>query len=175
MVEGNNGESIILMEFVLCAFKGDRRVVCTLEQQNDGFRLTYEAEPAKDLVWPKFEGLQRVNELWRSTCCELFIGEADSNEYIEINICPSGRWNCFRFDSYREGMCEAVWQPRDIRSGPGWLEANWPHELDPVCHIGPAAVLADRQNHMDYLALRHGDRPDFHDRCQHVLVQRHDL
>jgi len=163
------------MEFVLCAFKGDRRVTFTLTRNDAGFHLTYETEPAPDLVWPGYQGLQRSQGLWRSTCCELFLGDAGGTGYTEINLCPSGRWNCYSFDSYRQGMREASFAPLAISSGPGWLQSSWGFDPGAPCYVGPATVLADGHGHIDYLALRHGDRPDFHDRCQHVLVQRDDL
>jgi hypothetical protein len=175
VVEGNNAEPVNLMEFILCAFEGDRRIICTLTRNEPGLQLTYETEPQPDLVWPQYEGLQRTDELWRSTCCELFLGDADGEGYTELNLCPSGRWNCYRFDRYREGMREADCAPLNIRSGPGWLEASWWTNTRESFYVGPATVLADRQGHIDYLALRHGDKPDFHDRCQHVLVQLDDL
>ncbi len=49
---------------------------------------------------------RRQDQLWEGTCFELFLGMADSGEYWEFNLSPSGHWNVYRFDGYREGMRE---------------------------------------------------------------------
>lgn len=45
--------------------------------------------------------------LWQNTCCELFVSSADDSGYLELNLSPSGDWNCFEFDDYRTGMRES--------------------------------------------------------------------
>jgi hypothetical protein len=55
--------------------------------------------------WPKTRtNTARITGLWRSTCCELFIAAQNSRAYTEVNLSPSGDWNCFEFDNYRSGM-----------------------------------------------------------------------
>jgi hypothetical protein len=44
--------------------------------------------------------------LWENTCFEFFIGPKDSNRYWEFNLSPSGDWNVFRFETYRQGLFE---------------------------------------------------------------------
>jgi len=52
------------------------------------------------------EAPRRKDRLWEETCLELFLGTADSWEYREFNLSPSGHWNVYRFTRYREGMRE---------------------------------------------------------------------
>ena len=52
------------------------------------------------------EAPRRQDRLWEETCFELFLGTADSEAYWELNLSPSGHWNVYRFDGYREGMRE---------------------------------------------------------------------
>ena len=48
----------------------------------------------------------RTDELWRSTCFELFLRFDDDERYVEFNFSPSTRWAAYAFDGYREGMAE---------------------------------------------------------------------
>ncbi|HEX8573739.1 MAG TPA: DOMON-like domain-containing protein [Allosphingosinicella sp.] len=45
--------------------------------------------------------------LWMHTCFEAFIRVAGEEEYLEINLAPTGDWTAWRFRQYRDGM-EAV-------------------------------------------------------------------
>lgn len=46
----------------------------------------------------------RTDNLWKHTCFEAFIGEADSDAYYEFNLAPSRDWACYRFEAYRSRM-----------------------------------------------------------------------
>ncbi|HEU4617488.1 MAG TPA: DOMON-like domain-containing protein, partial [Gammaproteobacteria bacterium] len=46
---------------------------------------------------------QRRDELWRTTCCELFVRDAEGDGYLEFNFAPSGDWAAYRFGGYRTG------------------------------------------------------------------------
>ena len=55
------------------------------------------------LVIPTPAAPERADNLWRTTCFELFVtGEGSS--YREYNFSPSGQWAAYRFDGYRTGM-----------------------------------------------------------------------
>ncbi|HEX2623985.1 MAG TPA: DOMON-like domain-containing protein [Sphingomicrobium sp.] len=60
----------------------------------------------KRLLLPKraSERPSRVDELWRHTCFEAFIGIDGSEVYFEFNLAPSRDWACYRFDAYRSAM-----------------------------------------------------------------------
>ena len=49
---------------------------------------------------------KRANELWKSTCFELFIAPKEKLNYWELNISPSTKWNLYTFDNYKELMRE---------------------------------------------------------------------
>ena len=57
-------------------------------------------------VPPQVAGSSRRIGLWESTCFEFFIGPRDSTRYWEFNLSPSGSWNVFRFETYRQGLFE---------------------------------------------------------------------
>lgn len=133
-----------------------------------------------DLVLPPPAGAPgRRHELWRTTCAELFIGAPPGRGYLEWNLSPSGHWNLYRFDDYREGGREA---PEDVRArvsatrtvtgaviegtlplGPFGLEAS-------RLEVGACAVVETGGGALSHWAAHHpASRPDFHDRRGFVL------
>ena len=47
---------------------------------------------------------RRLNELWTSTCLECFLARPGDEGYWELNLSPSGDWNLYRLDGYRQGL-----------------------------------------------------------------------
>lgn len=120
------------------------------------------------------EAPRRRDRLWEETCLELFLGTADSGEYWEFNLSPSGDWNVYRFTRYREGMREEsaiASLPFDVRIGPDALEHSMELDLGKIIpagetiEAGVAVVVKTVKEGSNYWALVHpGPRPDFHRR-----------
>ncbi|HYQ90619.1 MAG TPA: putative molybdenum carrier protein [Candidatus Competibacteraceae bacterium] len=111
--------------------------------------------------------------LWRQTCCELFLGDAQGR-YLEGNFSPSGAWAVYRFSGYRAGMTPlkeinpTVTLSRQearrlelqiilpLASLRCWLEGSpW--------RLGLSVVAEDTAGRLYYWALYHPEgRPDFH-------------
>ena len=125
------------------------------------------------------DGPGRRDGLWRRTCAELFVGVSGRPDYLEWNLSPSGHWNLYRFDGYREGgrpepaVADAA--PRVARGdGELVIEARLP--LEPLglseqpLEAGISAVVEAADGTLTYWALVHpGERPDFHDRRGFIL------
>jgi hypothetical protein len=47
---------------------------------------------------------RRLDDLWRTTCFEFFLGAAADPGYWEVNLSPAGHWNVYRFTDTRQGM-----------------------------------------------------------------------
>ena len=63
------------------------------------------AAPAAEVIWPDTStSPQRRDELWHSTCLELFIANPGSAPYWEINLSPNGDWNVYQLSGYRQGL-----------------------------------------------------------------------
>jgi hypothetical protein len=60
--------------------------------------------PPDLLILPAPAEPTRADELWKHTCCELFLLNPADGSYLEFNFSPSGRWAAYHFDAYREGM-----------------------------------------------------------------------
>ena len=126
------------------------------------------------------EAPRRKDRLWEETCLELFLGTADSGEYLEFNLSPSGHWNVFRFTRYREGKREetAITSlPFDVRIGQDALELSMELEVGTIIPAGKvvqvavAAVVKTVAGDTSHWALAHpSSRPDFHRRDGFALT-----
>lgn len=162
------------MHFKLDEFQGKRTISVEITGSDEGILMNFDLLNLQAIDWPSFESLRRKDEIWRDTCFECFLGQADSAAYLELNISPSGAWNCYAFDDYRQGMRPSDLLTLDrLDSSPRGLAAHFskmtPSPPGP-CYFGPAAVIRDRTGDLAYFALAHGKKPDFHDRSLHVLA-----
>ena len=126
------------------------------------------------------EATRRRDRLWEETCFELFLGTADSGEYWELNLSPSGDWNVYRFAGYREGMREeptitAV--PFGVRRDPEALLLAAEIGVDKLVPAGKdlaatvAAVIKAADGGESHWARVHpGPGPDFHRRTGGALT-----
>lgn len=135
-------------------------------------RVRWRIDGPDRLVIPPFAGKGRADELWKSTCFELFMMEKDGTaSYSEFNMSPSERWAAYDFDDYRKGMRE-----RQFRRGPDCtmrvglamaiFDASFPRAQMPEApaSIGLSAVIVEEGGVKSYWALsHHKEQPDFHD------------
>ena len=108
----------------------------------------------------------RYDDLWRTTCFEIFWQPAGGTFYREFNLSPSSRWACYDFDDFRAGM----------RNAPAKVEIDVSVIADTLrlealiesCLPVPASVAlngiieeADGTNRYWALAFQDGE-PEFH-------------
>tara|TARA_B100002051_G_scaffold197991_1_gene187881 strand:+ start:487 stop:1020 length:534 start_codon:yes stop_codon:yes gene_type:complete len=143
--------------------------------------LDYELlAPSDQLIWPGATASpERRDELWQSTCLELFIAQPNEPRYWEINLSPSGDWNVYRLDGYRQVLqAEPSIQHIKLSS----QSAADRHQLDArvelprvlrqvaLLEASLCAVLQHANGSNSYWALCHpGSEADFHARAGFVL------
>ena len=166
------------MRLSLAEYTGSGFITVDVSKSNQALRLVFDASELDSILWPGFRRVARAEELWRTTCLELFLGHPDRDDYLELNFSPSGHWNAYRFTGYRAGMSRA----RDVNLLK--LESIDDKVLVVTVRIdklrmplllGPAAViesLSGRPGYfaLSYFALKHGEQPDFHDASLHCRV-----
>ena len=116
----------------------------------------------------------RLDELWQTTCFELFLACPGQEAYWEFNLSPAGHWNVYHLEGYRRGLAaEPAYQrldlqvtldPRELRLV---LEADLPPRLaaDQPLQAAITAVIQLRSGLVSYWALAHGGpEADFHRR-----------
>lgn len=114
----------------------------------------------------------RKNELWEETCFEFFLGMKNSSCYWEFNLSPSGDWNIYRFDNYRQGMEEETTVtslPFDVRYQSNALQLKLELDLSKIIpteqslDIAITTVVKDKDGEITFWALNHcGEQADFH-------------
>ncbi len=140
-----------------------------LHYSTDGLILEFGVIAANSLRFAEFGGSKRRDELWRTTCCEVFLAK-ESGAYVEFNLSPSGNWAAYQFNSYREGMTdlELPFEP-EISVTPSsshfFLYAELPFLGDEYARLSLSAVLEEIDGTKSYWALNHpAGPPDFHHR-----------
>ena len=124
--------------------------------------------PASRFVIPEAEEPLRANDLWQTTCLEVFLRESGSHAYQEWNFAPSGDWAAYTLAGFREGMTDLdVGAPPYIRMEDNltwWtLGATIAVEAGKSWDFNLAAVLEEKDGTKSYWALAHApDKPDFH-------------
>jgi hypothetical protein len=128
------------------------------------------------LSLPEPESPERADELWSTTCFELFLAPEARSPYFEFNFSPSQKWAAYSFDSYREGrrdMPLGVDPHVDRQPQIGPQDGNPHYVLDAdvdladvpnvPLRMGLSAVIEEKDGTKSYWALAHPPgKPDFH-------------
>lgn len=139
-------------------------------QLNDGrLMLRYRVDGCADLVVPPFKGHGQADELWKSTCFELFLYDGNGR-YREFNFSPSGQWAVYGFAGYRNRDGDAALRDHpEIKHEAGDSVFVLTVFIDSAILFGAeraalAAVIEEAGGRPSYWALAHnGLKPDFHD------------
>ena len=143
--------------------------------------LDYElVAPAAEVMWPTASiSPQRRDELWLSTCLELFIANPGSDPYWEINLSPNGDWNVYQLSGYRQGLLPEPCiecMNMNAHSAADRHQLHATLELPPALlaastlHANLCAVLQHVNTTTSYWAVCHpSHEADFHARSGFVL------
>jgi len=117
------------------------------------------------LVIPPPVEAQRTDELWRTTCFELFVA-GENGGYREFNFSPSGAWAAYEFDDYRAGMRDspAGIEMEIYRSGNELgLSAKINAEFPNPASVGLTAVIEESDGAIRYWSTAFAPgKADFH-------------
>ncbi len=123
-------------------------------------------------VGPLKKVLHRQNDLWKSTCFELFLSELGEKSYWELNFSVDGAWNLYRFDEYRRPqppkesldfqLIDLQWEFSKLK-----IRLKIPDHLKAL-EACLCSVIQLQSNELHYFSSYHVDsrsaRPDFHRR-----------
>ncbi|HYX37935.1 MAG TPA: hypothetical protein VE954_32945 [Oligoflexus sp.] len=152
------------------------QVLCDVDVRAEALDLRYRVQgPIDDLVLPipvANPGFR--DELWTTTCLEIFLQVSGQKAYEEWNFGPSGNWAHYPFQSYRQ----PIPAPQKLKplEPMQWIRND--HQLllqvsiplpsgvavDKLAlRYGITAVLHLKTGEKQYWALDHaGEKPDFH-------------
>jgi hypothetical protein len=131
--------------------------------------LRYRVDGCGTLVVPPFHGRGRGDELWKTTCFELFLYDG-AGRYREYNFSPTGQWAAYTFTGYRN--LAGNFDPREIpelkheTGDKVFMQTVFVdrRELEGAESASLAAVIEEEGGRPSYWALAHGGlKPDFHD------------
>jgi hypothetical protein len=122
----------------------------------------------------------RKVDLWSNTCFEFFLALPDDPQYWEFNLSPSGDWNAFRMDAYRQvGFQEETlvkWLQLETWKEAGSITLDASVELSPLIpenrplQLGISSVIEGVDQHKTYWSLVHPrPQPDFHVRESFII------
>ena len=134
--------------------------------------LDWTLESAQALLIPRAAPPERTDQLWTTTCFELFARHAGEAGYVEFNFSPSGQWAAYHFSDCRFGMTphpmpSAPQIDIEIRGQVMQFAVRLDRTALPLAPlaIGLSAVIDEAEHGLSYWALAHpGARPDFHHR-----------
>ena len=159
-----------------CAIAGQ------VQRQTNHFNVTYQLSgDLESLALPELSPTpERCDGLWERTCFECFLGLQNAPVYWEVNLSPTGDWNVYHFDDYRQGwkretaIASPIAQRTDRADG---LQVSLSLDISPLVparqplQVGVTTVLQTQASQLSYWALTHpAAEADFHHRDSFVLV-----
>jgi hypothetical protein len=147
-----------------------------IARQGERLQVEYRvSDPAASLrIPPPAPAPRRRDELWQTTCLELFLALPGQEAYREFNLSPSGDWAVYLLDGYRRGLrADPAWTalPFTRHDEAGVLRLCLATTLPPELAAAPQleaaimTVLQHQDGRCDYWALMHpGPEADFHRR-----------
>ncbi len=152
-----------------------------LHRSDAQLSITYGLHDPTQIVWlPTPASVpKRQDNLWQSTCFELFLGVPGCSAYWEVNVSATGDWNLYRFTDYRQGMqAEERVTALPIQTACQGTEFQLKFDLPLADLVLPSqplevsvtAVLATPTGALSYWALDHcRSQADFHCRESFTL------
>ena len=132
---------------------------------------------AGEILWPSMHSpVSRQDLLWEHTCFEAFWAWAGEECYWELNVSPSGDWNIYSFQAYRQGQKqeEKLVQLYFERHAQSLLirvdlsRIQEPQRKQMI--LGLTAVIELKGGQKTYWALEHSsEQPDFHMRKSFII------
>jgi hypothetical protein len=120
---------------------------------------------------------ERCDRLWEHTCFEFFFGIPGEQRYWEVNLSPSGDWNCYGLTDYREGLVaeeKVRGVPFSVLRAEQVLQLEVVFDLEGLVtgavELSVTAVVERFDGVVGYWAIAHtGPEADFHRRDSFVV------
>ena len=130
------------------------------------------------IILPPHAGPERRDNLWKTTCFEIFWQPLGGTTYREFNLSPSGCWAAYDFDSFREGMRDAPVDAIAIACSHDdkglVLKASIAAALPAPAQVALNAIVEHPDGGMQFWALAFSPgKPEFHsEACRQLILER---
>ena len=165
-----------LLLHVACDLGPVRAVTAAITPTPQGCAAEFRLDGAIGaIVLPPPAMSARRDNLWQTTCFEIFWQPIGGTAYREFNLSPSGQWAAYDFDSFREGMRDA---PVDAialacsHDDAGMvLRAQIAADLPSPAQVALNAIIEHRDGGKQYWALAFPPGPpEFHSEANRQLI-----
>jgi hypothetical protein len=165
-----------LMLHVACDLGPIRAVTASVTATPNGCEAEFRVEgmvPA--IILPLPVKAERTDNLWQTTCFEIFWQPLGGTAYREFNLSPSGRWAAYDFDSFREGMRDAPVSAIAIACAHDdaglVLKASIAADLPTPAQVALNAIVEHANGAKQYWALAFPPgKPEFHSEANRQLI-----
>ena len=128
-----------------------------------------------DIVLPRTAASERRDNLWQTTCFEIFWQPIGGTDYREFNLSPSGQWAAYDFDSFREGMRDAPVDAIALACSHDVmtliLRASIAADLPSPAQVALNAIVEHRDGAKQFWALAFPPGPpEFHSEANRQLI-----
>lgn len=151
-----------------CAPGPIRRISAAIQPTPDGCRARFlmEGDIGRIKV-PSHAMSERMDDLWLTTCFEIFWQPVGGSYYREFNLSPSSRWACYDFDDFRKNSRDAEVSAISIACSTHdaklELETSIASTLPTPADVALNAVVEDVDGNIQFWALAFADgKPEFH-------------
>jgi hypothetical protein len=127
------------------------------------------------IVLPPAALSERMDNLWQTTCFEIFWQPIGGTGYREFNLSPSGQWAAYDFDSFRDRMRDAPVGAIAISCSHDaatlMLRASIAADLPSPAQVALNAVVEQADGGKQYWALAFPPGPpEFHSEANRQLI-----
>ncbi|MHA7818301.1 MAG: DOMON domain-containing protein [Erythrobacter sp.] len=144
-----------------------------------GCEAQFRLEGALDrIVLPAPGPSARTDDLWKTTCVEIFWQPICGSYYREFNLSPSGRWAAYDFDAFREGMRDAPVEAISVACSHNErelvLKTSIASELPTPAQAALNAIVEHEDGELQFWALAFAPgKAEFHsEACRQVVLDR---
>ena len=151
-----------------CANGPIHSVSASLESTSEGCRAAFRFDgDIAAIKVPEADVPERTDELWRTTCFEIFWQPDGGSYYREFNLSPSTRWAAYDFDSFREGMRNAPAERVAISCSHDaaslTLEVDIASQLPVPANVALNGIVEDKDGNIQFWALAFEEgKAEFH-------------
>ncbi|WP_379546844.1 hypothetical protein ACFCW2_12575 [Qipengyuania sp. DSG2-2] len=151
-----------------CAPGPIKRISAAIQPTPDGCRVRFVMEgDVGRIKVPMHAHGQRQDNLWKTTCFEIFWQPEGGTYYREFNLSPSSQWAAYDFDDFRLNSRDAPVSAMAIACSAHdaklELEASLASELPTPADVALNAVVEDIEGNIQFWALAFPDgKPEFH-------------
>ena len=156
-----------------------KAVTATIRATPSGCEAEFRLDGAIDAIrLPPAGPSVRTDDLWKTTCFEIFWQPIGGTYYREFNLSPSGRWAAYDFDAFREGMRDAPVDAISLataHSNAGLvLKASIAAELPTPAQVALNAIVEHPDGGLQFWALAFPPgKAEFHsEACRQVVLDR---